>query len=216
MSTSHTPAPTASAEEFWEARYRAVERMFSPRPNSALVRETTGLSPSTALDLGCGEGADAIWLAQRGWTVTAADVSPTALRRAAGYARAAGVSDQIDWQHHDLSRSFPTGTYALVSAHFLYPPQPAARERALRAAARAVAPGGVLLIVSHAGHPSWERDPADDVHFATPEEILTALDLPDQEWHLLVGDTYQRPATSPDGQPATRPDNTLKLRRRPR
>ncbi|WP_348652184.1 class I SAM-dependent methyltransferase [Streptomyces sp. 71268] len=152
------PGPAASeegaAEEFWEARYRAGERLFSGEPNDALRTEVADLPPGRALDLGCGEGGDAIWLAQRGWRVTAVDVSPTALLRGARNARAAGVGDLVDWHRHDLARSFPTGTFDLVSAHFLHSPVELPRGQILRTAAAAVAPGGTLLIVGHAGWPS--------------------------------------------------------------
>ncbi|MFG2227237.1 class I SAM-dependent methyltransferase [Streptomyces sp. NPDC048644] len=207
-------AGSASTEEFWDARYRAADKIFSGNPNSALVRETEGLRPGTALDLGCGEGADAVWLASQGWRVTASDVSPTALQRAARQAKAAGVGDRIDWQHHDLDASFPDGEFDLVSAHFLYPPLAEARERILRTSSRAVAPGGLLLIVSHAGPPFWDHDLAPDLHFPTPEEILTTLDLPAGQWEVQVSGVYQRPATSPAGESGTRTDSTLKLRRR--
>jgi SAM-dependent methyltransferase len=214
MSTSNNSTEPPSTEEYWDARYRASARMFSGNPNTALVRETAGLRPGTALDLGCGEGADAVWLARQGWRVTATDVSPTALARAADHAQASGVRDKITWQQHDLAQSFPTGTFDLVSAHFLYPPPPMAREQILRTAAAAVALEGLLLIVSHAGYPASESDPDPEIHFPTPEEILAALDLPGEQWQILVSDTYERPATSPDGRPTTRPDNTLKLHRR--
>src|SRR5206468_12890147 len=73
--------PAAQASE-WDARYRKHDAaMWSGRPNGRLVAEVTGLSPGTALDVGCGEGADAVWLAQQGWTVTAVDVSEVAVRR---------------------------------------------------------------------------------------------------------------------------------------
>lgn len=78
----HRDQPMYSAEQFWEERYRQSERVWSGEPNSAVVAETAGLSPGRALDLGCGEGADAIWLAAHGWNVTGVDVSATAVERA--------------------------------------------------------------------------------------------------------------------------------------
>ncbi|NSC20196.1 methyltransferase domain-containing protein [Streptomyces albus subsp. chlorinus] len=214
MDTTDARTEAVSTQEFWDARYRAEEQVFSGAPNAALVRETADLVPGTALELGCGEGGDAVWLAQRGWTVTATDVSSVALRRAADRAEAAGVGDRIDWQRHDLAESFPEGTFDLVSSHFLYPPRPEGREPILRRAAGSVAPGGVLLIVSHAGMPPWESAPDPEFSFPTPEELLAALDLPAGRWEVLVSETYQRPVTDPEGRPATRPDSTLKLRRR--
>jgi hypothetical protein len=203
---------TASAETYWDNRYAQSDRIWSGNPNTVLVQETTDLAPGRALDLGCGEGADAIWLARRGWHVTAIDISRTALDRAAEHATEANVADRIDWQRHDLAVSFPVGAFDLVSAHFLhFPGMP--RDQILRTAATAVAPGGVLLVVGHAGHPSWDHAPHPDVHFPTPEELLDALDLPPGQWEVQVSDERQRVQTGPDGQSATRTDNTLRVRR---
>lgn len=202
-----------SGEEFWDGRYGESDRIWSGNPNTVLVREATGLEPGTALDLGCGEGADAIWLAQRGWRVTAADISGVALDHAARHAAKAGVADRIDWQRHDLGTSFPAGSFDLVSAHFLHSPGEMPREKILRSAASAVAPGGVLLVVGHAGFPAWEPDPHPEVHFPTPEEVLEALELPDGQWEVLLSEEHQRIQTGPDGQPTTRTDNALKVAR---
>ncbi|MQA95954.1 MAG: methyltransferase domain-containing protein [Streptosporangiales bacterium] len=119
---------------------------WNPAPTDG--RPAGELTPGTALDLGCGEGADAIWLAEQGWTVTATDVSKVALDRAAAHARERGVT--VDWRRHDLAESFPEGTYDLVCAFFLHSPVDMPRDGILRSAAAAVAPGGVLLIVGHA------------------------------------------------------------------
>src|ERR687885_1951411 len=76
----------------WDARYRERDgAMWSGRPNGRLVAEVASLAPGRALDVGCGEGADAIWLAQRGWTVTAVDISDVALGRAREAAELARV-----------------------------------------------------------------------------------------------------------------------------
>ncbi|WP_405826086.1 class I SAM-dependent methyltransferase [Streptomyces sp. NBC_00838] len=203
-------------QEFWDSRYGESDRIWSGDPNTVLVREVTELKPGRALDLGCGEGADSIWLAGRGWRVTAVDISGVALARAERHAATAdaGVADRIDWQRHDLAVSFPAGTFDLVSAQFLHSPGDMPRERILRTAAAAVAPGGVLLIVGHAGLPSWEANPHPEVHLPTPAEVLESLELPDGEWEVLLSDEHERIQTRPDGQPGTRTDNALKLRRR--
>jgi len=135
-----------AAETFWDELYGKKEQIWSGNPNAVLVRAITGITPGAALDLGCGEGADAIWLAQHGWSVTAVDVSQIALRRAQRHAESAGVSKNIEWQQCDLTVSFPDGLFDLVSAQFLHSPVDFPRERVLRAAADAVAPGGRLLI----------------------------------------------------------------------
>jgi methylase of polypeptide subunit release factors len=96
--------------------------VWSGRANATLVDVVQDLPPGTALDLGCGEGGDAVWLALRGWQVTAVDVSPTALRRAGEHAAQAGVADRVTTERHELGRSFPDGTYDLVCAAFLHSP----------------------------------------------------------------------------------------------
>ncbi|MFJ1915620.1 class I SAM-dependent methyltransferase [Streptomyces sp. NPDC088147] len=201
------------ADQFWEDFYRAKDAVWSGNANPVLVREITGLAPGTALDLGCGEGADAIWLALGGWRVTAVDVSSTALDRAAGHAAAAGVADRVDWQRHDLGVSLPTGTFDLVSAQFLHSPLEIPRDRILRSAASAVAPGGTLLVVGHAGRPSWADDDTHDARFPTNEEALDALALPDGQWRVERQETLERFLTAPDGRPGTVTDNLLRVRR---
>ncbi|MEU1470073.1 class I SAM-dependent methyltransferase [Streptomyces sp. NPDC005761] len=215
MTTDSTASDAAevSDAELWDERYRESHRIWSGNPNTALVREVEGLTPGRALDLGCGEGADAVWLARWGWQVTATDISRVALGRAAEHAAEAGVADRIDWQFHDLGASFPEGEYDLVSAQFLHSMGDLPREQILRRAAAAVAPGGVLLIVGHAGFPPWEHDHAD-MELPTTDEVLAALELPDGEWDVLLSAEHERVQHDPDGNPVTRTDNALKVRRR--
>ncbi|MBH1937914.1 class I SAM-dependent methyltransferase [Streptomyces sp. AV19] len=205
----HCPA----TRTFWEDFYRRDERVWSGEPNPLLVRETSALPAGTALDLGCGEGADAVWLARRGWRVTAVDVSPTALGRAAAHAAESGVADRVDWLQEDLSRSFPGGTYDLVSAQFLHSPVELPTERILRAAAGAVHVGGVLLVVGHAGLPAWvEADPA--MRFLTPEEVLDAVGATSsRDWRVVARRSVRREVPGPEGQSGLRTDHVLKLRR---
>ncbi|MEN8651977.1 methyltransferase domain-containing protein [Streptomyces sp. 21So2-11] len=204
---------STSDEAFWDSRYEQSDRIWSGNPNTALVREVTGVRPGKALDLGCGEGADAIWLARQGWRVTATDISGVALARAARHAAAEEVADRIDWQQHDLGASFPKGAFELVSAQFLHSLGDMPREEILRSAASAVAPGGMLLVVGHAGWPSWEDNPQPGVHFPMTKEVLEALELPEGQWEVLISEEHQRIQTAPDGEPGTRTDNTLKIRR---
>ncbi|WSQ07147.1 methyltransferase domain-containing protein [Streptomyces sp. NBC_01231] len=204
--------PTEAAE-FWEARYQGNDRVWSGRPNPLLVREVAGLAPGTALDLGCGEGADAVWLASSGWRVTGADISPTALERAAGHAAEAGVGDRVRWERHELGVTFPEGAFDLVSAQFLQSPVPMDQDGVLRRAAEAVAPGGTLLIVMHAGWPSWQEEPPFDVEFPTPTGVLAALALPEGEWSVETVDTVRKPSVSPEGIEGFRYDNVWRIRR---
>src|SRR5262245_39780416 len=109
--------------QFWEARYADAGQVWSGRPNVTVVDVVTGLPAGRALDLGCGEGGDAIGLAQHGWRVTGIDISPTAVARGADAAAAAGIpADRIRWETHDLATWTGDGSYDLVTATFLHSP----------------------------------------------------------------------------------------------
>jgi SAM-dependent methyltransferase len=132
----------------WDARYRERDgARWSGRPSGRLVTEVADLTPGRALDVGCGEGADAIWLARRGWTVTGIDISEVAVRRAREAAETAGA--MVEWLTGDaLQTSFPARSFDLVSLQ--YPALPkAAGEAAVRTLLDAVRPGGLLLAVYH-------------------------------------------------------------------
>ncbi len=132
----------------WDTRYRERDgAMWSGRPNGRLVAEVADLTPGRALDVGCGEGADAIWLARRGWTVTAIDMSDVAVCRAREAAELAGAT--FEWVCGDaLQTPFPTGSFDLVSMQ--YPALPkAAGDTAVRGLLGTVRPGGLLLAVYH-------------------------------------------------------------------
>jgi SAM-dependent methyltransferase len=137
----------AQASE-WDARYsEPVGALWSGRPNGRLVVEVGSLTPGRALDVGCGEGADAIWLALRGWTVTAIDISAVAIGRARAAAELAGAT--VEWICGDaLQTAFPAGSFDLVSMQ--YPALPkAAGQDAVRALLNSVQRDGLLLAVYH-------------------------------------------------------------------
>jgi len=201
---------TTGSQEFWEEFYRERDQVWSGRPNVALVAEISEVPPGTALDLGCGEGADAIWLAEQGWRVTAADISQAALDRAAGHAAEAGVADRITWERHDLSRSMPAGPFDLVSAHFLHSPVDESRNDALRAAVDAVAPGGTLLVVGHEQVPWHDHG----VTFPSPDEVLASLGIDADAWIVERLASRPRAARGPDGEDAEVTDSIVRLRRR--
>lgn len=208
-----TPGSDSSNAEFWEDFH--VKRRgawWSGNPNVLLVEEVAALPAGTALDLGSGPGDDAIWLASRGWRVTAVDISTTALERAAERAAAAGMNERIAWERHDLAATFPAGTFDLVACCYLHSPVEIPRARILRSAAAAVAPGGALVVVGHAGWPRWV-EPDHEVHFPTPQEVLDDLALPADHWTVTRSASVDRAFTDPDGEPATRPDNVLSVRR---
>jgi SAM-dependent methyltransferase len=211
--TSHDDGQELSA--FWEARYADTERVWSGRPNQTLVEVVGDLPAGRALDIGCGEGGDAIWLAQRGWHVTGVDISPTAIRRAEAAADRAGVpADRLRWQAHDLATWTGDGPYDLVTASFLHSPIEIPRTEILRRAASLVAPGGHLLILSHFGLPPWSSYHGHEHHFLTPAEEIAALDLPADEWETRVAETRARAATGPNGEQATLDDVVVLLHRR--
>lgn len=205
----------SETSRFWEERY-GQGRQWSGRPNGLLVDQVAGLEPGAALDLGCGEGGDAIWLAQQGWTVTAVDVATTALELGAQHAREAGVGADITWERHELGISFPTGSFDLVSACYLHSPVALDRSRVLREAAEAVGPAGHLVVVGHAGAPSWSTPdhPHHDATFPTPDEVLADLGLDQEQWEVVRSAVVAQPCRNPDGEDGTRPDNVLHLQRR--
>jgi SAM-dependent methyltransferase len=220
MSHDHHQAPTpADATAFWESRYGESPSIWSGDPNRALVDTVSGLAPGTALDLGSGEGGDSIWLAEQGWRVTGIDISPTALARAATEADARGIhADQLTWRHHDLVEWQPgEGTrYDLVSACFLHAPAEVEfpRDDVLRRAASAVAPGGHLLVVGHAGVPPWASEHHHDgSHLPSNAEVLAALALAPEAWTTVVDENRTRTATVADGRQFEVDDAVLLLRR---
>ncbi|MFI1281569.1 SAM-dependent methyltransferase [Streptomyces sp. NPDC020858] len=209
----HSPAPgTAAGEEFWDGRYEESDRIWSGEANAMLVHEASGLAPGRALDLGCGEGGDAVWLARRGWTVTGTDISGVALGRAAEHVAEAGVADRVSFARHDLTESFPQGEFDLVSACFLHNYGDFPRDVVLRTAAAAVAPGGTLLVVGHAGWAPWQED-REEAHFPTPEEVLGQLEPVTAGWEVLRAEETERVQEQPDGTPGTRTDNVVRVRR---
>jgi 2-polyprenyl-3-methyl-5-hydroxy-6-metoxy-1,4-benzoquinol methylase len=203
-------------QQFWDEHYRAHATLWSGEPNPHLVSEASGLKPGTALDVGCGEGADAIWLAERGWQVRAVDLSGVALERAATKAAAAGdqVAGRIYWQQVDLTDWDPGhGRFDLVTSHYLHLPADQ-REPLFDRLAAAVRPGGSLLIVGH--HPSdlqtTMRRPKQPELFFTADDIVARLDP--APWQIMTNAAPGRAATDPDGHPVTIHDSVLHARRR--
>lgn len=215
------------AAAIWDDRYRSKPQMWSGKPNPQLVREAGGLKPGKALDLGCGEGADAIWLAQQGWTVTAVDVSAVALDRARSHEKAAlaresvhaaegTIGSRITWQQADLGQWQPGDSFDLVTSQFLHS-QELAWQGPLRTAAAAVKRGGTLLVVGH--HPDrlppWGGGHDHKGMFYTGDELVQELGLDSPEWQLEVQTSRERPVTGPDGEHATIADVVLRATRLP-
>jgi SAM-dependent methyltransferase len=200
------------SQEAWDERYRSRPSLWSGKPNPHLVTQTADLVPATALDAGSGEGADAIWLAGRGWRVVAIDHSAVALERAAAHAVDSdpATADRIEWRHADLTSWQPgSARFDLVSVHYLQLP-PEIRAEVFRRLAAAVAPGGTLLIVGH--HPSdlqttVPRPPMREL-FYTGDDITPLLDADD--WDVVSNDAPARVVTDPDGNPATVHDTVFR------
>lgn len=203
---------------FWANRYGEKGRIWSGKPNEALVATVAAIEPGRSLDLGCGEGGDGVWLAERGWEVFAVDIAETAISRARDEAAAHHIPDgRITWVVQDLARWEPTDTYDLVSACFLHSPLEFPRRSVLRRAAAAVAPGGHLLLVGHAEPPPWSRgrDHAHAPHrFVGPVEEIADLQLEAGAWETIISDVRPRQAQGPHGELATLRDTVVLLRRR--
>jgi len=203
-------------QAFWDERYRAQSKVWSGNPNPQLVSLAVGLAPGSVLDVGSGEGADAIWLAERGWQVTAVDISVVALQRGGVRAAEIGVdvAGRIDWLREDLTEWAPEqATYDLVSAQFMHLPKDR-REAMFGRLAAAVAPGGCLLVVGH--DPSdmqttMPRPPMPDLFF-TASEIAASLDP--HGWEVFVCEARARQAADPDGHEVTIHDAVVQARRR--
>jgi SAM-dependent methyltransferase len=201
-------------EAFWDERYLSAPTLWSGRPNPHLIAETADLTPGSALDAGTGEGADAIWLAEQGWQVTAVDLSTVALERGRKQADSLGTptAEKITWLHADLTRwEPPVFSFDLVSVQFIQMPT-VERRLIYQRLADAVAPSGVLLIVGH--HPSdldttAKRPPNRDRLF-TAEELAGELG---EGWTILTKDARPRTQNDPTDEPITVLDSVLTARR---
>jgi SAM-dependent methyltransferase len=180
----------------WDERYAEADQLWSGNPNQTLVEAATPLTPGRALDVGCGEGADAVWLAQWGWDVTALDVSEVALDRARRHAEAAG--EVVTWVLSGLVEAqLPPASFDLVSAQYAVLLRTPGRD-AERILIDAVAPGGVLSVVHHADFdPEHAKargfDPDDYVH---PPDVLGLLS---DGWQVEVNETRPRTVATGGG-----------------
>ncbi|NEW32491.1 class I SAM-dependent methyltransferase [Nocardia cyriacigeorgica] len=200
-------------KEFWEERYHGGHSAIR-EPNPHLVGGTGDLPPGKALDAGCGTGGEALWLASRGWQVTAVDISEAALRHARDRADAAGsdIAGRIDWQQADLTEWVPPAQYFdLVATHYVH--TTGSPQALFDRLATAVATGGTLLIVGHA--------PTDHLsshaHGSSPHVHITAADIaadldPDR-WEVQVAEDRSRQTIGPHGTEVTLADTVLRARR---
>jgi SAM-dependent methyltransferase len=201
--------------DFWDERYSASEQVWSGHVNAALSSEAESLAPGRALDVGCGEGGDALWLAERGWDVLGVDVSQVALGRAAARADEVGLADRTRWELRDLlAWSPPVESFDLVCAAFIHLPTDD-RRTAYAGLAAAVAPGGSLLIVAH--HPSdvglVPRPPYPDLMF-TEDDLVADLATYAGQWDVVTAEARPRPGRHPEGHDVTLHDTVLRAVRR--
>jgi 2-polyprenyl-3-methyl-5-hydroxy-6-metoxy-1,4-benzoquinol methylase len=210
----HQHPAEAEGDDFepatWEERYAGDGKVWSGGPNPQLVAEVAGLAPGTALDVGCGEGGDVIWLARAGWHVTGADFSTNGLARAARHAEAAGVADRCAWWQVDARDFEPDGrSFDLVTSHFLHAPDGRMVD-VVRRIAGAVAPGGHLLVVGHAPSvASAHRSARQHAAMFLAQDLLAGLP---GDMEVLV--VEQRPRTTiHDGETREVDDSTLLARR---
>ncbi|GAA0636718.1 class I SAM-dependent methyltransferase [Kutzneria viridogrisea] len=196
----------------WDERYAGQDKFWSGNPNPQLVAEVAGLTPGSALDVGCGEGGDVIWLARQGWRVTGADFSVNGLARAAWHTEKAGIADRVDWWRVD-ARSFAAAgrSYDLVTSHYLHAPDGGMVD-VTRRLATAVTPGGHLLVVGHAPSEEFTQLAASQRRaMFLAEDLLPGLP---EDFEALVVEQRPRKLTR-DGTTVNAHDSTLLARRRP-
>jgi 2-polyprenyl-3-methyl-5-hydroxy-6-metoxy-1,4-benzoquinol methylase len=194
--------------EDWNRKHGEAGLLFGAEPNRFLVAEVDGLEPGRALDLACGAGRNAVWLAEQGWTVTGADFSDVALENARGLAAERRV--EVDWVQADVREWEPSaGAFDLIAVLYLQIPAEELRPVLARAAG-AVAPGGTLLVVGHdlQNLNGGYGGPKDPRVLFTPEEI--AAELPGLA--VQKAERVLRPVETEDGE-AQAIDTLVRARR---
>ncbi|MGO3146194.1 MAG: class I SAM-dependent methyltransferase [Leucobacter sp.] len=183
--------------DFWEQMYAGADAVWSGRVNETLAELVADLTPGRSLDLGCGEGGDVLWMAERGWEAAGIDLSETAIGRAQqaaidrGFAHAQFyAADLGQWADQPASLGGPVGPFDLISASFFQSPVELQRERILRAALSRIAIGGHLVLVSHASGPGGMSENPD--HFVTPEDELASLALDEGTWRVHTAEIRTR------------------------
>jgi 2-polyprenyl-3-methyl-5-hydroxy-6-metoxy-1,4-benzoquinol methylase len=185
-------------QDFWEQLWSKTlreqgEKLARRPPNAHLVAEVGTLPPGRALDAGCGHGSDTLWLASRGWHVTAVDFSAAALAHGRSMAEAAGVEfgKRIDWLEGDLATwTAQPGHYDLVVC--LYVHVAGSVEEMVARMASGVAPGGTLFLVGHR-----PIDPSTGAATAAANQVQVSVEaavatLDSKQWEVIVAEERQR------------------------
>ncbi len=194
--------PPANAVD-WDHRYGG-DQIWSGNPNGTLVAQVDGLEPGRALDVGAGEGGDAVWLTEQGWQVTATDISRRALARVAAAAEARGLAVECTFADANASEPFPAEAFDLVSAQYASIPR-TPDGRGVANLLGAVAPGGVLLVVGHDLTPmrtaidtSEHSRPFDPDAYVRVDDVVSAI-TGSPDWTIEVHETTPRPPGAASG-----------------
>lgn len=205
--------PNENPLDFWNGLYSSKDKVWSGKVNQTLAAAVAGLTPGTSLDLGCGEGGDVLWLAEQGWVATGFEISDVAVERARAEARARGLEAKTSFRNQNIQDWEPAGeVFDLVTASFFQSPVFLARDEIVQKAAGQLAPGGHLVLISHAGPPSWYEGEAPK-HFISPADEIKNLNLESEGWELVRAELVTRHILSPEGQPATIEDCLVVARR---
>lgn len=212
-SHSHDDQSVKAPEEFWEDFYSTDTKPWTGNPNEVLVNAVAALDlpkGSDAVDLGCGSGADAVFLAQRGFSVTAVDIAAAALNHGIEAAQAAGQSEAITWLQANLASDFPSGSWDLVVSSYLHSPVALERHQILTRARDAVRPGGALVIIGHDGVPHWDNDDDRPVpEFPSIDEVIADLGLDGPGWTVIRRELVPIMIEWPGREPVERTDSLI-------
>ncbi|MCH8559190.1 class I SAM-dependent methyltransferase [Nesterenkonia sp. DZ6] len=199
--------------DFWETRYADSDRVWSGRVNATMSSLVADLPAGRALDLGCGEGGDVLWLAKQGWQAFGVDISETAVLRARTHAEQEGLGGgSAEFLAANLPEGMPEGPFDLITASFLQSPVALDRRKILRAAADRVSVGGHLVLVSHATAPPWAEHGHGPAEMPTLGGDLAALE-PRKAWEVEVGEVRHRNVVGPHGEDAMLEDLVIVARK---
>ena len=182
----------------WDRRYQGSELVWTAEPNRFLVAETETLTPGHAIDLACGEGRNAVWLAEHGWQAVGVDFSEVGLQKARELA--SGRGENVEWVAADLLDYRPDPqAFDLVLVFYLQVPA-ADRRPILHAAAEAVAPGGTFLLVAHdsSNLPHGHGGPQDPARLYTADDVVT--DIEGSGLRIERAEPVERPVQTTDGE----------------
>lgn len=215
QTNNHDGSPHTSARNFWNEKYSSRQQLWSGKVNSTFAQLIETLPAGRSLDIGCGEGADVLWLAQHGWDAVGLEISRVAVERATAQAKRLGIAEKASFFEQDLELWNPSleDKYDLVTASFFQSPASLERTNILLKAIQQVASGGHIFLLSHAAPPSWDPNHGP-AQLIKPEDELSALRLESDEWKVLRAECVEREVSAPDGNPGTMTDTVVFAQRR--